>query len=460
MLFPNHNSNAILYLKKLKIMRYLFTIFAISYSILGVAKTPFEAIRNSRVAVNINPIRFYTDSTFTKPSEMNFPEGELFEIVDESRRLHDDNSQNQQFKWYRLQALNGKKGWVFGDNVAIILPESQIFAPFKPYHQQTTHFDNGFEKGMMWAASVEGFDNLYKNRPLLNPPYKEFYWMVTSERGKSVLMHCGGINDQGKKETMSVHFVNLNDSPSDEIVLELSSLQTGSSIEQRDLEIYAFQGGNLQKIFEERLTLNFDQSGGNEPSPAAYKWVELESTPQNMIRISYVDYLDCKKFALKMKTDAQVGEGAYRERCMEYVTSSYVWDTKIQSFKTFYKETRTILTGCSRLQNSVLKNAPNSDSTTVRNLSSNDKLLIIKHCEDIALVNGEKEWQHFLYVKHASGDYGYVRARDILFKNVEHGELLQQYYRTPPPSKSEWKPMNVHFVKVKKIDSTFKNASN
>jgi hypothetical protein len=53
-----------------------------------------------------------------------------------------------------------------------------------------------------------------------------------------------------------------------------------------------------------------------------------------------------------------------------------------------------------------------------------------------------------------------MRAQDILFKNVEHGELLQQYYRTPPPSKSEWKPMKVQFVKVKKIDSTFKNASN
>jgi hypothetical protein len=441
-------------------MRYLFTIFAISCSILGVAKTPFEAIRNSRVAVNINPIRFYTDSTFTKPSEINFPEGELFEIVDETRRLYDDNSQNQQFKWYRLQALNGKKGWVFGDNVAIILPESQIFTAFKPYHQQTTHFDNGFEKGIMWAASVEGFDNLYKNRPLLNPPYKEFYWIVTSERGKSVSIHCGGINDQGKKETISVHFVNLNDSPSDELVLELSSFQTGSSMEQRDLEIYAFQGGNLQKIFEERLTLNFDQAGGNEPSPALYKWVELESAPQNMIRIAYVDYVDCKKFALKMNANPRVGEGAYRERCMEYVTSSMVWDAKTQSFKTFYKETRTALTGCSRLQNSVLKSAPNVDSTTIRNLSSTDKLLIIKHSEDIALMNGEKEWQHFLYVKHSSGTYGYVRARDILFKNVEHGELLQQYYRNPPLSKSEWKPANLHFVKVKKIESAFKNASN
>jgi hypothetical protein len=88
-----------------------------------------------------------------------------------------------------------------------------------------------------------------------------------------------------------------------------------------------------------------------------------------------------------------------------------------------------------------------------------DKLWIIKHCEDITLSNGAKEWEHFLYVKHASGDYGYVRARDILFKNVEHGDLLQQYYRTPPPSKSEWKPMNVSFVKVKKIDNLFKNAS-
>ncbi|MEN9612622.1 MAG: hypothetical protein RLZZ628_3436, partial [Bacteroidota bacterium] len=280
------------------------------------------------------------------------------------------------------------------------------------------------------------------------------------ERGKSVSIHCGGINDQGKKETIQVHFANLNDSPSDEIVLELSSQQTGSSMEQRDLEIYAFQGGNLQKIFEERLTLNFDQAGGNEPSPAAYKWVEMEAHPQNMIRISYVDYVDCKKFTLKMNTDAQVREGAYRERCMEYVTSSFVWDAKIQSFKTFYKETRTALIGCSRLQNSVLKIAPNADSATVRNLTATDKLWIIKHCEDITLLNGEKEWEHFLYVKHPSGDFGYVRARDILFKNVEHADLLQQYYRTPPPSKSEWKPIHASFVKVKKIDSSFKNASN
>ncbi len=441
-------------------MRSLFTIFSIYCTTLSFALTPFEAIRNSRVAVNINPIRFYTDSSFTKPSEMNFPEGELFEIISESRRLHDDNSQNQQFKWYRLQALNGKKGWVFGDNVAIILPETQIAAPFKPYHQQTTHFDNGFEKGIMWAASVEGFDNLYKNRPLLNPPYKEFYWMVTSERGKSVSIHCGGINDQGKKETLSVQFCNLNDSPSDELVLELNSQQTGSSLEQRDLEIYAFQGGSLQKIFEERLTLFFDQTGGNEPAPSAYKCVEMESSPQNMIRIAYVDYVDCKKFTLKMNVDVQIEEGAYRERCMEYVTSSYVWDTKIQAFKTFYKETRTALNASIRLPNSVLKIAPSEESKTIRNLPNNDKLLIIKHCEDIALLNGEKIWNHFLYVKHASGDYGYVRARDIGFKNLEQGDLLQQYYRTPPPSKSEWKPTNVHFVKVKKIERTFKNAAN
>ncbi|NJN35106.1 MAG: hypothetical protein HC817_13470 [Saprospiraceae bacterium] len=60
------------------------------------------------------------------------------------------------------------------------------------------HFDNGFEKAVIWAASVEGHD---ENHDVSHLAYKEFYIVVTNERGK-----CAVLNYANTSETIQKNY--------------------------------------------------------------------------------------------------------------------------------------------------------------------------------------------------------------------------------------------------------------
>ena len=413
---------------------FLFSLFIVHYAF---ADTASQMIRTKKVGVSVSPVRMYADSVYTKSTENTFQEGELFEIIGETVREHYDNTQNQTFKWYKIRTGAGKIGWVFGDNLAVVMQEAVVDIPLRKFHKQPAHFDNGFENSIIWIAATNGHDDKFKDKSFLNPPYREYYFVITNERGKSVFINYANVSESGTKDIRSLRLADVNDNKIDEIILETTNNVAGKNKNERNLEIYGFKSGTLAKIFEERLTLDWET---DVPSPALAKFVEIEN---NTIRVAYIDYVPCEKFSLDNKTDNRSRTG---ERCMEYVTYSLGWDKNTRSFKPLYKESRTFATACVT-QNLNLRLAPAFDAPFIRPISTSDRLQIIKHSENIINDNGQKRVVNRLYVRIA-GVYGYVPADKIMFKYIEHAALLSNYYKQTPLMKQDW-TFDTDFVSIK-----------
>lgn len=405
------------------------------------ADTAVQMIRTKKVGVTVSPVRMYADSAYTKQTETTFSEGELLEIIGETVREHYDNTQNQTFKWYKVRTGAGKFGWVFGDNLAIVMQEAVVDIPLRKYHKQSARFDNGFENAITWIAATNGHDDKFKDKSFLNPPYREYYFVITNERGKSVFINYANISESGKKDIRSLRLADVNDNKTDEIILETTNNVAGKNLNERNLEIYGFKAGTLVKIFEERLTLEWET---DVPSPALAKFVEIEN---GIIRVAYADYMPCEKFSLGTKTDPRSRTG---ERCMEYVTYSLSWDKISRTFKPLYAQSRTFITAYA-LQNINLRTAPAFDASVIRVITINDRLQIIKHNENIIVENGKKRVLNWFYVR-IGGVYGYVSADKVLFKHFEHAAILSEYYKQTPLLKQDW-VFDTDYVAVKIPDN-------
>ena len=394
-----------------------------------------KIILNKRAAVSISPVRLYTDSTYLASSETTFTEGELFEVTGETVVEHFDNTQNQTFKWYKVQATNGATGWLFGDNLAVVLLENNVEPTLRPYFKKSASFDNGFEKATIWLAETDGHD--VKTEPAVRPSYRECYLVVTNERGRCVVLNYANVSETNKKTLQSLHFQDLTENKINEILLETSAIPPGSTLEEHVFEIYTFKSGALTKLFEERLTLTWE---ADVPAPSFLKFVEIEGTT---IRIAYVDYIPCEKYSLSLPTDVR---SKTQERCLEYVTYSFCWDKIERAFKTLYPVSRRTVQGAV-FETTTLKATPSVSADEITLVTPADRLQVIKHFENICIINGEKKLETWLYVRHPAGILGYVRASEISFKNTEHAAVLKEYYQKSPLWKGDWRS-SVDFVKV------------
>lgn len=414
----------------------LFVFFFLS-SLLR-ADTAAQIIMTKRAAVTVSPVRLYADSSYTKQTETTFTEGELLEVLGESSREHLDNTQNQTFKWYKVRTPTGTIGWIFGDNLAVVLPEYLVDVPLRPFYKKSAHFDNGFEKATVWVAGTDGHDVKDPKQPQLNPMYKEFYLVVTNERGQCVVLNYANASETAKKDVQSIYFQDLTDNKIDEIILETTNLAIGQTVEERTLEIYSFKAGALSKIFEERLSLFWEQ---DVPSPVLSKFVEIEGST---IRVAYLDFVDCSKYSMGLPTDIR---SRTQERCLEYVTYSFVWDKILRQFRELYKPSRRTAQATVN-QSLTLKTMPSVSSSDAQMVQPEDRLQIIKHYENMKQENGKKSIEAWLYVKHPSGVLGYIPANKITFKNTEHAALLKSFYEKIPLMKQDWHATN-HFVVIR-----------
>ena len=414
-----------------------FLVFIFFASILR-ADTAAQIILTKRAAVTVSPVRLFADSSYTQQTETTYTEGELFEVIAESGQEHLDNTQNQSFKWYKVRAASGATGWIFGDNLAVVLPEYLVDAPLRPFYKKSAHFDNGFEKATVWVAGTNGHDAKDPKMPQLNPMYKEFYLVVTNEHGKCVVLNYANVSETVKKNLQSIYFQDLTENKIDEIVLETTSLPAGRTVEERTLEIFSFKAGELSKIFEERLSLFWEN---DMPSPVYSKFIEIEGST---IRVAYIDFVECDKYSLGLPTD---GRSHTQERCLEYVTYSFVWDRATRQFKTLYKPSRRTVQAVVN-QSFVLKSSPSLYSENAILVQPNDRLEVIKHFETMKQVNGKKTLETWFLVKHPTGVIGYIPAQQITFKNTEHASVLKSFYEKPPLMKQDWNSAN-RFVWVK-----------
>jgi hypothetical protein len=394
-----------------------------------------KIILTKRAAVSVSAVRLYADSTYAASTETNFTEGELFEVLGETVLEHFDNTQNQTFKWYKVRATGGEVGWLFGDNLAVVLTENAVEPSLRPYFKKSASFDNGFEKATIWLANTDGHD--VKTTPSINPSYHEFYLVVTNERGHCVLLNYANVSETNRKSLQSVHFQDVTANKINEILIETSAIPTGNTLEEHVFEIYTFKSGALSKLFEERLTLAWEK---DVPAPSFSKFVEIEGST---IRIAYVDYLNCDKYSLNLPTDSR---SQTQERCLEYVTYSFRWDKIERFFKPLYPESRRTVQAIA-YETTILKTTPAAYSPAAVLVTPADRLQVIKHYEALVVENGEKKLETWLYVRHPAGILGYVRGRDVALKNTEHAAVLRDYYQQPPLWKPDWRS-GARFVKV------------
>lgn len=398
-------------------------------TVLHADDTVMQLIFTSRVGVTVSPVRLYTDSVYAKATDIKYAEGELFEIQGETKFEHFDNTQNQTFKWYQVRNVaTGQVGWIFGDNLAVVMPEHTVDLPLRSFYKKTLKFDNGFESAVSWVAGISGHDDKQRGNPFLNPPYKEYYLIFTNEQGKSVNINYANLNESGRKEIQSLYLQDVTNNKINDIIIETTSLETGKSTNERQVEVWTFKAGTLTKIFEERQTLTWEE---DMPSPAMAKFVEVEGAT---LRVAYIDFVDCATSKVHTNTDSR---SKTQERCLEYVTYSYVWDMGSRSFKTLYAESRSSISGYAT-QETILKATPSVSAANIALATPTDRLQIVKHTEVLTVEGGKKRNEVWLYVKHPSGSFGYLKGIQIQLKNVEHADILQKYYQATPLMKQDW----------------------
>ncbi len=407
--------------------RLFFIILSLAVSIDLRATDAAQIILHARAAVNVSAARLYEDSSFSKVSFLSFQEGELFEVTGESVDLHYDASQLQLFKWYKVQTQRGQAGWLFGDVVAVVLPDAYVDPALRALHKHPVVFDNGYERSIAWTAAIDGRDEIKGQKTYLNPPYKESYLVVTNARGQSALVNYGSLNGGGVKTLRSARLQDVTGDQVNEVILETSFIAAGSRFENRQLEIYRLRREGLEKVFDERLTLTYE---AETPSPALFKIAEISASD---VRFAYIDYVPCEAYGQKLNIDAR---SRTQERCMEYVTYSFYWDKNARKFLPLYPESR-VPPVVFLMESVALTDAPGGGKT-VLNAASGDRLQLVKHAEILEMAEGKKKIRGVFYVWHSSGVYGYVEASKVDFRQIEHAKILMKYYSAPPLLKEDW----------------------
>ncbi len=397
-----------------------------------------------RSATALNKVVLYQDSSFFQHSSVIYEEGDLFEVLDETRYEHEDAAQNQKFKWFYVRTPDNKEGWIYGDGLAVIQPIDEIQGTIKAYHQKEIAYSGKDETIFSWIASIEGKDNFHEEDHL-NPLYKEQYLVLTSPLKKSAHILLSGQSAMGINTLHRLNFSDINEDGVVEVIVENSSIDKNSNLEGRSLEVYAFQAGTIAKVFEDRLTLTYQ---GNQPSPALFKTVNIG---EKTIRVAYIDYISCENYSCPFETN-QVSQT--QEQCMEYVTYTQLWDESVQNYQPLYEESRSYLSGIVNDANGyALRREPSYLGEVVEKIANRAALIIIKHYEKIIKRKGQKVVVPYLYVKTEQGNYGYIHADKVQFVNLEHADLLHTYYRNPPLLKSDWTSKDPFVFLKKDLDA-------
>ena len=385
-------------------------------------------IEQNRAATAISKVTLYPDSSFLKHSNIAYPPGTLFEVLGQSVEEHEDNLQNQKFRWFEVKTIDGKTGWIFGDGLAVILSEKDIAPLLLPFHKKKQSFNNGFEQSMLWIAGLQGKDNFHQ-QDYLNPIYKELYIVITNHLNRSVHINYASESARGEVKVESIDFKDITDNNIAEVIIQQNLYAPNLPIIERTLSIYGFQAGTLVKTLEERLSLKSDI---HRPSPALYKFVEIN---KQSIRVAYMDYMNCKKY---QQAHVYSSLPSAQEYCLEYVTYTYFWSEKTKKYDLLYGESRIAPMGKIKKTVAFLLQQPFANAPTLDALPQNTPFTLIKECSTLTIENQQQQKKHYFFILLDSGKTGFIPADAISFGNIEHAALLEAFYTHPPKSLLHW----------------------
>ncbi len=376
-------------------------------------------LEGGRAGVILGNTRMYADSSFSKPTERNLMGGSLVEVMGGSRQMHLDDAQKQRFRWMKVLPLGQEvAAWVYGDAVAIMQSMDAVAAPMQSLQMTQMSFGTGFETATLWAASLEGRDAIH-DQAYMNAPYKESYLVITNAAGRCITVNCGGVSAMGANTLRALNIADITGDAHPDLVLESSSIANESGLDDRMLEVYVFQGGNMIKVLEERLSLMQD---AYTPSPALFKFAECGS---GFIRLAYVDFVQNDSNRL--------------ERNLSYATYTYGWNEQARKFKLMYPEARTIVQGTMQ-EGLFMLNEPGVWKGTGGYLFAEETVDVLRLFEQfVKSASGETISICFLLVQNQRGQRGYVQASKVVLDSVEHAALISAYLEHPPLVRSAWK---------------------
>lgn len=417
-------------------MRKLF-IAHIAFLCLAFQSLAIHIDQSSATA--LNTVTLYSDSTFVEETGYSYKEGAYFKVLAESYFEHPDADQKQKFKWYQVETNNQKTGWVFGDGLAVFVPFQNLEPTLKPYHRKKMTLGNGFDDAISWIAAIQGRDNFHA-QDYMNPLYSEYYLVITNNRGNSVLMKCSGESARGETFVQKVITKDITGDGFPEFIVQRRTAGTGSSVDEREIEIFTMKAGTLSSVFLEHMTLSYEP---NVPSPALYKQIEIDD---QSIRIVYVDYVLPQNYSQNLSLGTIYPR---KERCIEYVTAYYSWNKRTKCFKNLYGESRLAPKAVTWSSSFSIKEKPQFSSRSITNVYANEPFSIIKHYEEYVVEAGRKKVKNWFFIQTKRGKYGYIPAEKVGFIQMEHGDILNRYYLNPPISKSQWKMNGDAFLLIK-----------
>jgi hypothetical protein len=372
----------------------------------------FDFVTHERVAVSVVALRFYQDSSFALPTNFNYPEGHLFEILDETLAEYPDNAFDQTFKWYHLKALDGNSGWVLGDAVAITVPVSMLDEVWTHVHKSQGTFNNGFDEALLWIGMIEGHDNFYPEA-VRNPQYREFYLVASTAQGKCASVPIGISSTQGRTRVKRFWQRDLTGDGAPELIFEMAAKSPNNPVEVCKIEVYSFQSGALTRLFDEKLTLLIDDK---LPAPSVCKTINFDG---DIIRIGYVQY----------------DEGV--EQTVRYITSSYMWDNRLKEFKVLYPESKKELVAHMKTITPLMSSTA-IDGKILGLLEYKTEARLQKVVERTVRFQNKDVVEALGYVLLADGSNGWVSMRDVSVQAEEYSQLLETYYAKPPVNKNDW----------------------
>lgn len=364
----------------------------------------FQAPGFENTAVAVNKFILFPDSSFYKQSNIAIAEGETFQVINETKLLHEDDAQLQEFKWYQVKLKSGKIGWAFGNNIAVF--DSQMNKEEKISSETEAKLSYNFHNAKLWQASIRGRGA----KSATKKEYIEKYLVFTNGLKQSRFIQIGREQVEGKSWAENVQVADLNSDGFEEVIIELKSQGTMSETINQYLEIFTMKHDAIQSIYSEKINLG---RKSKNIAPINQKFFDVE---EGSIRVAYIDYFDCSD--------------SFGGSCMEYVTYSYAWDKSKNSFEILYEPSRTSPIVKPKSNNLYLYPGPGLYQK-VGTVSSREILKVLGQEVKHYKVGTSVEKKIFFYVENAWGKKGYIESNNVEFIENDYSDALNSYYQHP-----------------------------
>jgi len=371
--------------------------------LLCLSANAFQQPDSEKLAVSVNKFILFPDSSYYNHSNIAIAEGETFELLEETALFHEDDSQTQKYKWFKIKLKTGQIGWVFGNNIAVFDRDAMEKLELK---DQKGKLSYNYYNSKVWAASIFGYDA----QTSVKTPYLEKYLVFTNSARQSRYIQIGREQVEGKSWVGDVQLIDLNQDSYHEIVVQLNSKGAMNETVNQYLEIFTMKHDAVINIFSEKINLG---RASQNIAPINRKFLELED---GSIRVAFLDYFDCSD--------------SFGGSCMEYVTYTYAWDKSTNRFETLYEPSRTKPVLKPKADNLHLYPGPGLFQT-IGTVDTRERLKVIGQEEKILRYGDQMTKKVYFLVETFDGKRGYIESKDVDFVENDYSKSLNKYYHQP-----------------------------